>query len=325
MKAKTAIFIVEEHHEAYLIWKYALAKKLIKPSNNTLVHIDEHSDMGIPFLNVPVPPLNSDLRQVKDFTYNELGIATFILPAIYEGLFNDIYWIKQHHGKTNRLAYKMYIRSQNNNGTYLAGGQEAVLNRYDDQSKTKSQDAKRYRFYKQHMKDVKKFGPVVLDIDLDYFSCIQNPLQKELRIAITEEEYLAFRESPYHRIRFFDFGRVDAVYEDGGYYYYFNRITDPRVSPLKVSFEKIQERIDQAADLLKDRVSQPRIITICRSRISGYTPDDQWAFIEEQLLKALNSIYEVESCIHVRDIIHQHIPLYGIHEQAVHLEADAAR
>lgn len=302
MKKKSAIFIVEEHHEAYLVWKYAVAQGRMKDTSNILVHIDEHSDMGIPYLNVPAPKLNGDLSRIKDFTYQELTIATFILPAVYEGLFDDVYWIKHRHGKTNKKAHEMYIRSQNNAGTFLAGGQAAVLDKYDDASGSKSQDARRYRFYKQHINELKKFGTVVLDIDLDYFSCIQNPLQKELRIEITAEEYHHFHQTPYHRIRFFDFGRVDAVCEDNRYYYYFNRIADPRESPLKVTTDTIRQRIDRTIGFLQAKIPTPPVITICRSRKSGYTPDDQCEFIETELITALNKIYDIEDCTHVHNI-----------------------
>ncbi len=39
-------FIVEEHHEAFLIWKYAIQNNLIPAKGNHLFHVDEHSDMS---------------------------------------------------------------------------------------------------------------------------------------------------------------------------------------------------------------------------------------------------------------------------------------
>jgi hypothetical protein len=44
------LYILEEHHEAFLIWNYARQKGIIPEINNSLFHFDSHSDMGIPFL-----------------------------------------------------------------------------------------------------------------------------------------------------------------------------------------------------------------------------------------------------------------------------------
>lgn len=302
MKTATKIFIIEEHHEAYFIWKYAAARGFINPAGHTLVHIDEHSDMGTPFLNMPPPLLNNELDKTLDFVYKELGIATFIVPAIYEGMLDSVYWIKQRHQKTNKKSYKMYVRSQNNAGTLLATGRAAQLEQFDDESKSKSRSSKYYRFYKQHIDELGTQGPVLLDIDLDYFSCIQNPLKNELQIEITQEEFEKFNQTPYHRIRFYDFGRVDAYQDGDRFFYSFNRIADPRESPLKVKSEIIMQRIEYAISYLQAKVPYPLLITICRSRLSGYTPSDQWEFIEQQLLKSLNNIYTVESCTHIDQV-----------------------
>lgn len=45
---KIPFYIIEEHHEAFLIWHYAIIKGLINKNRNTLLHIDEHSDMLLP-------------------------------------------------------------------------------------------------------------------------------------------------------------------------------------------------------------------------------------------------------------------------------------
>jgi hypothetical protein len=300
---KPGIFIVEEHHEAYYVWKYAIHHGMIKKERHTLLHIDEHSDMGTPILDFPLRRLNGDMRHIRDFTYQELGIATFIIPAIYEGIIDKVYWIKQYHTHTNRASLKMYVRSQDEEGRLLAMGRVAQLERFDDEAHTKSKYAKYYKMYKQHIDQMGRLEKVLLDIDLDYFSCIQNPLKKELRVEITRDEYEEFRKSPYHRIRFFDFGRVEVLADEGRYYYRLNGIGDPDESPIKVNSATIKKRVGEMARHLQASHIRPELITICRSQISGYTPADQWELIENELLKALNDIFDLEKCVHVGQIV----------------------
>ncbi|KAJ8318456.1 hypothetical protein KUTeg_003547 [Tegillarca granosa] len=48
-------YVVEEHHEVLQYWFEAARRKIIPDSGNTLIHIDGHSDMGLPFFYYEFP------------------------------------------------------------------------------------------------------------------------------------------------------------------------------------------------------------------------------------------------------------------------------
>lgn len=296
------IFIVEEHHEAYIVWKYAVSNQLVPGTGNTLLHIDEHSDMGAPILETPLRYLNGDFDAIKRFTYDELSIATFIVPAIYERLFTAVYWIRQRHNKASRRANQLYVRAASASEKRLVTGQLSVFDNFKEEYEKCKDGIANYKFYKLHIDQLSHIDRPVLDIDLDYFSCTQDPLKKALEIQITKTEFDKFNNQPYHRVRYFDVGRVQAVKEGDDYYFKLNYNIEPFESPLKVSGAKIEERIDQTIEALKRAAIVPRLITICRSRFSGYTPEDQWESIESNLLEKLKQNYEISSIRHVSSL-----------------------
>ena len=286
-------FLMEEHNEAFFIWKYAIKNGFLKKTNNTLLHIDEHSDMKPPNLNTSIHTLSDNLEDIKKFTEKELHIASFIIPAIYDQVFNKMIWVKNRHAGKITKENKLYVRSYNSNGAKLIvqrlSNLEGVSN-IDDQF---LQDLSPFSYSKYHIDDLPILENVVLDIDLDYFSCVQNPLEEQLKIEITKEEYQSFITNKYHRIRYFDFGRVDVEMNDNKYYYCLNNFKNRYISPLKVDKDQIILRIENVIKSLQQKEITPQIITICRSRFSGYTSKDQWLFIEEQLIKRLKEIYKL--------------------------------
>ncbi|MBX2968288.1 MAG: UPF0489 family protein [Cyclobacteriaceae bacterium] len=301
-KKSTHVFVLEEHHEAYFVWRYALRKGLIRKQGNNLLHIDEHSDMGSPTLNVSLHSLNGDLNKVRDFTYKELNIASFIVPAVYDKIIRDVYWIKQRHDKVRQRGNVLYVRSAENEGKQLITGKLSVLENFEKEKKELQESIVPFQFYKRHVDGISKVSDVLLDIDLDYFSCIQDPLRNELRIEITYDEYLKYKQTLYHRIKFFDFGRTEVIQRKGKYYYCLNNYQHVYISPLKVSKEEIISRIETLCQMLQHRQIKPQIITICRSRFSGYTPKDQWEFIETKLLERLGGTYNLQAVTHISDL-----------------------
>lgn len=297
------LFILEEHNEAYFVWRYAINKKLIRSRENTLLHFDEHADMGSPKLNLDLKNLNGNLRKLANFTYNELNIANFIVPAIYNDIFCKVYWIKQRHNKVHKPGHLLYVRSFGERGQKLITNRMTIFGNYKERLTELQDIIKQFRYYKYHVKDIVNMKNVCLDIDLDFFSCNQDPLDRKLEIEISAKEYEDFKKDPYHRVKFFDFGRVDAIKKGDRCYYYFNNYLFKDVSPIKVERDLILRRIDEAIEAMISKKIKPQIITLCRSRFSGYTPEDQWKFIEDSLLEKLEASFGELDVVHISALI----------------------
>ncbi|WDF77685.1 UPF0489 family protein [Mucilaginibacter sp. KACC 22773] len=293
---KIPVFILEEHNEAFYVWNECVQNGIIPAADNVLYHIDEHGDMGVPRFNKSINSLNPAERgEVRTFTHEEIGIGSFIMPAMYKGIFNSIYWFKLQH-KTSRHDHLLYVRTYNADGLKLLSGPVT------DEIRKASEVDRDLKIFDFHLNNIDEMPEalfsIALDIDLDYFSCSGNPVELyEISIEITKAEYDKFHSSPYHQSKFLGF--KSNVYEaDGKYHLILNdyKHTYPDLYPftLKVDRELIIERIGEVINKLKERKVLPKVITICRSRFSGFTPDDQWEFIEDSLLKGLKSLYELE-------------------------------
>ncbi len=283
------VYIVEEHHEAFLVWNYAIHQQKIPACCNILLHVDEHSDMGTPRFNRSIHSLNGDFESLKAFTFSELNIAGFITPAIYKGIFNKVYWIRQKHRTQKQNRTRMYVRSYNQSGMRLMSGRMANL-----KSTIEDADRKEFDYYLRVADNLPKREDIILDIDLDYFSCSGNPNEnQEIYVEITEDEYLKFKSNRYHRLNFCHPGRIEAVTKDDKFYYVLNNFREVYPAETLVDKSTIKTRVESFVTSLKKSIINPIIISICRSRHSGYTPPDQWEFIESSLLNALASGYDI--------------------------------
>lgn len=298
-------YIIEEHNEAFYVWNHALRKGLIRATNNTLLHVDEHADSAPPQLNISMHKLHDDMVQIRDFTYGELNIASFIVPALYQGIFNCIYWVRQppkksRYGRNDegelrpatRRSYKRVVQSHLGQGKKLYFvPPNYVKKEHDDQTDRKYVDV-RIRTVQQmpSMKDV------VLDIDLDYFSTVDDPsLVDPLVINITKAEYTEYLSNLYHPIRhrFLD-NRIEAVEKDGQYFYLVDGYEGQYPNDRRVDEGTILVRVKEFAEKLDEKSINPQIIGICRSKASGYTPYDQCEFIQDALIDNLNELYDLD-------------------------------
>lgn len=280
------LFVIEEHHEAFIAWNYAIYRGFISPQDNTLLHVDEHSDMNTPRFNQSILT-TTDLTR---FTYSELNIASFIIPACYLGIFNKIYWIRQTHTQSRYSSRKMYVRSYNQNGKFLISGKAASCKDVVDE------DKKLFDYYLRSIYQMPTSSKVVLDIDLDFFSCTGNPnLLDEIYVEITESEFESFISNKYNRLNYCNIGRIESIKKDGKFYYVINNYNEVYPESCKVSVQEIGKRIDEFIAILRQKKINPAIICICRSRHSGYTPDEQWAFIESTLTSKLNELYVLKN------------------------------
>ncbi|MFC1975628.1 UPF0489 family protein [Chloroflexota bacterium] len=282
------LFIVEEHHEAFFIWHYARLKGLIEASGNTLLHVDQHADTVLPRLHTSLNSLPDDLEAYHRFTYSELCIGDFIPATLYQGLFKILYWVQHQKLKVSQTIH-VYSHNQ--------GGQALLMTGNIQEAGVFSPERKSVHYELKTINDeLADKNAVVLDIDLDYFSCNRLHGVGELRstkVEVTKAEFDKFTTNIYHPLRV-SIGGVKAKTENGRYYLLVNDFPEVIPSKLKVSSEQILTRMEQFAEFLVANNIQPQLIDICRSRFSGFTAEDQWEFIENKLLEKLNTMYNLD-------------------------------
>ena len=283
-------FILEEHNEAFYVWKKCIRQGIIKKKDNLLLHFDDHADMQVPKFNHPLTEINSrNLNEIREFVYNDLTIASFIIPAVYLGIFNEVSWIRYDLPKDE--TQKLYISSYFNDAKFLFLRPNNNKLTHDDRKEFiyKKIESTRINFLNKQKKDV------CLDIDLDYFSCVVDPYTtNEVIINITKEEYDDFlHNKKYHSLKYL-VHKLEAKEFEGKYYYIINNYNTIYPSARKVSLETINQRIKELINSLKKFQIQPKLITICRSRISGFTPEDQYEKIEKTLLNSLKEYLSLD-------------------------------
>jgi hypothetical protein len=288
----TPLYIVEEHHEAFFVWGYAMLHGQLAPSGNALLHVDEHADLSVPAFHSPARERKTDLPSLAAFTYHHLGIASFILPAVYQGIFDEICWVHPRvaKGRATRLIISSFEGDAMNLQMIPAPAQ----------AQEPGGDG---RFFDYRLQAVTEpytaTRPVVLDIDIDFFSSDER--SKSCRLEVTRDEYEKFHRDPYHMLRLMPNKAARASIEDGRY---FLEVTSSHPEPVLLpppTPAQIAERVEVFVAFLKMSAVQPQIIIVCRSRFSGFTPTDQWEFIEQTVLAGLRELYTFEPT-HIREI-----------------------
>lgn len=284
---KTPIIILEEHHEAFIAWAFATKQGLIG-DKNTLLHFDDHSDLRSPLLNTSaIEILGKDLLEIKDFTYQELSIDTFIIPAIYLNIIDNMIWIRRDMPK--KASFEMYVRSYNNQA------KKFISEKYT--STISDNTFKTYKYSKLDAVDFSNLkldneNDILLDIDLDYFSCCESP-NKEVVVETTKQEYEDFITNKYHALNFTSL-TTNAIQYNESYFFIFNKTNYDYPSPRELNEKEIILEIKNFISALGRTKINPKLITMCRSRHSGFTPAHQWELIEDNVLKGLDQLYDLD-------------------------------
>lgn len=284
--------VVEEHHEAFFVWRWAVANGVIPDSGNLLLHVDQHADVGSPRLRRPLPPLSASLDEAYRFTYDELCCFEFIVPAIYQRLIDHVIWVQWRPTQTaNQLVL---VRPGNDTATaFMLDARNVEPDTPLPQLPASFPGgAARYRLQPPDA-PLGVAGSVILDIDLDFASCEDAANQVE-RLAVTREAYESFKTDRYHFLRITQGSRIALVEEDGGYYVYLRRFDERAPTPLRVDEAEILRRLDVLTARLREDDVRPALVVIARSRFSGFTAADQWAFIESALVERLRTLYDLD-------------------------------
>lgn len=290
------VYVVEEHHEAFIAWHHALKKGSFQAARkSTLLHVDSHSDMAANPFRRPIPELSAPLEDIREFTYSELRIGTFIIPAIYQKLFYEVCWLVpedfdfKKHGMVPGERKCLYAR------TYKERRLTLLVN--DDPfggfSDKPWQDRAPFCCGAQTVRQpFSAESTVVLDIDLDYFACSRF-VDASQRLEITREEYRRCKSERYRMLNLYAGYALEEA--DGRCYLWLNPGTELNAEPREdVPREKVLASIRAFIAYLKDNRIAPAFVTLCRSRHSGFTPRSAWRFIEDEVMKGLAELYPLD-------------------------------
>lgn len=285
------VYIISEHSEAYYVWHRAKADGFMSQLPARLIHVDHHSDFDAgSYFHDFNEEINSPEQALK-FMQHGIGIADFIAPAVWDGLFDEMvdfggifahdYGWKQmeliRSSKGSSINLREYI-------PFVDAGAEADENR-------KHMGYRRLSLMKLEKPDNLE-KPVVLDIDLDYFAW-DNSLStvKYPEIEITENAFREFNENYLHPMRILP-KRIFYTYERDGHF--FLQYREPFEGYKPVRDVRLLQRIENFMNWLRENEIHPALIDICRSNISGYCPSDRWMEIETLVLEKLGKLYELD-------------------------------
>lgn len=276
---------MEEHHEAFWVWRYGVEQGWLCPSGNQLVHVDEHSDMSLPRFRRPLSSV-ANLKELLAFVYEELDIGNFIWPAVYQGWFSRVFWVRQAHSQ--QLWKAMRICATDDRQCEFVTGSRLSETEYANAA-----DMQSVQYSYATTKDpFPRHESWTLDIDLDYFCCNSFPDIASQRIEITLRAFEQISKDPYHFLRTSPGAKVSLVQDEGGCYLEFNSF--PGHAGPSFDSDTITPRLNQLRDWLMKSEYPPKLITICRSVRSGYTPKSQTKFIDDSLRAELEKLYATE-------------------------------
>ncbi len=294
MAGQLPIILLEEHHEAFYAWNYASRAEWLDTRSATLLHVDEHADMALPRLRRPMASITG-LADLADFVYRELTINDFVWPAVYQGHFERLFWMRAQHAPSAGAWRRITISPADRRGLTFS----LTTQTPDESARFQSRTIEYAPLTARN--SIQPAEPVLLDIDLDYFAWNSHPDLPECRIEVTENTYRCFRDNPYHWLRISPGAKVSAVADDGRFYLIYD--DGPRTERTVSEAEVVDQRLDEFFRFLEKNCIKPKAATICRSLHSGYTEKAHSEYIESTLLDRLERLYPGTRVFPIADLL----------------------
>ncbi len=297
---KVPVIVMEEHKEAYYAWHLFVTMGKIDVFKNILLHVDHHDDDMGGLYAYDLGTLPGNLEVSKHLSYDIFGIANFILPAIYEGMFDK--FISLINYENNYEFKKKFIGHV---FTDIGGNRRDILDYVDDkdeevrkklEEQTKEDIVSNIRpfdFYRGGLTDYGEFAaPVVLDIDLDYF-CWSDTLKdgEKKVVEITPDAWWQIKRNTYNAFRIAPSIHAIPLERNGRYYLEFENESIFREKDEPLPMEELKARVDKFFNWLGKQKFVPAAVDICRSRFSGYLNMDYFPWIENEVLHRLDELY----------------------------------
>ena len=293
----TPAYLVEEHHELFVVWEWAVREGLLPERACRLLHVDEHSDLDIPTPNEPMDFENT-AELVNRFFRNELSVASFIWPLVYRSRLNQVSWL---HPRRRDVGHRDHFpgrrqfivttgRARTEILTGLHRGRDSLNERFSHD--LWNDDYRTVWIEQLGLEDsLQAGGNWVLGICLDFFSCNSRPVAQSWELPISDEVAAEFRANPIHFLRLFPGPGVVLDDSSSQAKLLFGNSSEPEWDWRVVSNEVVEERLAGLEQFLLKCQLRPQLIVVSRSEISGYTPANQVAFIEQGVRAILERVF----------------------------------
>lgn len=291
------VYLCDEHNEAFFYWQKA-RREAVFSGPLDLFHVDAHADMARPSeFRTPLHLADRDdvdpLEYYGRFARDELTIANFIYPAVLGGLVKNVHFIYPAWRKFKPRRSKIQIASVFGEGKIIKYPAWLARDTHAQTVNKALPDLKAFAYISQPAERMPGKRTVILDIDFDYFACrdsVQNTY--EYRLSITPDQYRnrdAFLADPT-----LSFSRLEfAFQEDDGRH---SVVISFRKGPDQTHLpgqDEIDREVTALVDTLVAHKIKPALITMCRSRISGFCPTEYVAPIEAALLNRLAAAFPI--------------------------------
>lgn len=282
------IITINEHNEAFLALSYLAANKKLS-SNYSLIHVDEHHDLGRAIIKEKDLEQLDNLQNLKNITYDQIRVSDYILPLVKNNIVNEVIWINNF--KTSK-DYNCKLTSEYN-------GEYHILNYQPIRESVGDFRLKLIKLHEGENRTVVQ-DKSILSIDLDYFSCDDNAGENS-EIEITEEAYKTNTEELYSKWKMIFGSKINYYQKNNKFYMTYCGLEGPEEKK-RNSKIIIKKKIDELSLFIKENIINPDVILICKSIHSGYTPREDINFIHEEVFKMLQDLYNTTNNIDISDL-----------------------